>query len=135
MENASKALIMAGAVLIAIILISIGVYIISSQKGTIDSSKRLSDTMAIQTYNDSFTKYAGTQKGSVVKDLLDTIQTNNNSKGRKTVITVSYDIYSGSDVDTISGIKSNIIPAKSYKVDVAGYDANGYVTEIKISNP
>ena len=50
MENATKALIIAGAVLIAILLISIGILLINNNKGITDSatatSNQLSSTAA-----------------------------------------------------------------------------------------
>lgn len=46
MENASKALLIAGAILIVIVLISIGVLLINRTRGTINSAGNVSDTMA-----------------------------------------------------------------------------------------
>ena len=60
MENASKALIIAGAILVAILLISIGVIVINSTGNMQDQVKDSSDSMAIQTFNAQFTPYDGT---------------------------------------------------------------------------
>lgn len=49
MENASKALLIAGAVLIVIVLISIGVLLINRTRGTINSAGDVSDQMAQST--------------------------------------------------------------------------------------
>ena len=43
MENASKALIIAGAILIAILLISIGILIVNSNKGMVSSANEVSE--------------------------------------------------------------------------------------------
>ena len=128
MENASKALIMAGAVLIAIVLISIGVYIISSQQGVIDQSEESSEVLQIKTYNATFEKYGGTIKGSEVKNLLVDIQTNNNRNAGKQ-ITITY----GTESD-INGIRNLIRPNKNYEIDLVGYDADGYVNAITITD-
>lgn len=45
MENASKALIIAGAILISILLISLGIIMFNSSKGTSDQAKNASATM------------------------------------------------------------------------------------------
>lgn len=45
MENASKALIIAGAILISILLISLGIIMFNSSKGTTDQAKETSNVM------------------------------------------------------------------------------------------
>ena len=62
MENASKALIIAGAILLAILLISLGIMIFNQAQDTVNNSGM---TQAeITTFNNKFLKYEGTQKGS-----------------------------------------------------------------------
>ena len=46
MENATKALIIAGAVLVSILLISIGILLINNNKGITNSASNLSDGMS-----------------------------------------------------------------------------------------
>ena len=46
MENANKALIIAGAILIAILLIALALYIFNSGKGTTDQAQILGSTMS-----------------------------------------------------------------------------------------
>ena len=57
MENATKALLIAGAILIAILLITIGIKILNSTKGTVDSSQATMDATAITTFNSQFTGF------------------------------------------------------------------------------
>ena len=45
MENASKALIIAGSILISILLISLGIIMFNSSKGTTDQAKETSNVM------------------------------------------------------------------------------------------
>ena len=54
MENASKALIMAGAVLIAIMIVTIGVYLVGELGKTSDSYVQQLDTVELQKYNSNF---------------------------------------------------------------------------------
>ena len=76
MENASKALIIAGAILVSILIISFGVIIINKAKGPLED-----DTigqMSIDTFNSRFTSYEGTKvSGAQVKNLVDAIEANN----------------------------------------------------------
>ena len=75
MENASKALIIAGAILLAILLISLGIMIYNQAQSATDGSG-MSDA-EISTFNSKFTKYEGDQKGPVVKTLINEIDVNN----------------------------------------------------------
>lgn len=77
MENASKALIIAGAILLAILLISLGIYIFNQASDTINKSGM---TQAeTKTFNQNFTKYEGKQKGSAIRSMVQDVLANNNS--------------------------------------------------------
>ncbi len=75
MENASKALIIAGAILLAILLISLGIMIFSQAQDTVSNSG-MSDADR-QSFNNRFLKYEGKQKGTVVKALLNEVIASN----------------------------------------------------------
>ena len=77
MENASKALIIAAAILIAIVLITLGVYVIGVGQNQIKNSG-MSD-IEITAFNQKFTKYEGSQKGSAIRTLVQEVMSNNNS--------------------------------------------------------
>ena len=74
MENASKALIIAGAILLAILLISLGIMIFNQAQDTVNNSGM--SQAEISAFNNQFLKYEGTQKGSVVKSLISEAITN-----------------------------------------------------------
>lgn len=77
MENASKALLIAGAILLAILLISLGIMIFNTASDTITSSG-MSD-MQQTTFNQKFEKYEGAQKGSAIRSLVQEVMANNNN--------------------------------------------------------
>ena len=58
MENASKALIMAGAILIAVAIVGIGIYIFSSSNALTNDAVDQIDTIAVQMFNNTFYQYA-----------------------------------------------------------------------------
>lgn len=64
MENASKALIIAGAILLAILLISLGIMIFSNAQGAIGDGG-MTDAQKT-TFNGKFTKYQGDITGAEV---------------------------------------------------------------------
>lgn len=88
MENATKALLIAAAVLVAILIISFGL-VIYNKSTTVTDSADLTATQ-IQAQNEKFAKYEGeNQRGSVVNALLETVLTNNTtatSEGAKVTV-------------------------------------------------
>ena len=75
MENASKALIIAGAILLAILLISFGIMIFNQAQDTVNNSGMSQAEM--QMFNNKFLKYEGTKKGSEVKALVNEVIASN----------------------------------------------------------
>ncbi len=75
MENASKALIIAGAILLAIAIIGIGMYVFQIATSTIGQANMTGQE--IDAYNAEFVKYQGLQTGSTVKALCDSVRTHN----------------------------------------------------------
>lgn len=76
MENASKALIIAGAILLAILLISLGIMIFNQAQSAINGSG-MSDAQ-LSAFNQKFTKYNGKQKGSEIRAMVQEVMSNNN---------------------------------------------------------
>lgn len=80
MENATKALLIAAAVLIAILIISLGVVIYTKASEAVQGSLDMSEYQ-IQQFNEKFRKYEGTSKsGADVNALLQTVFNHNNSQ-------------------------------------------------------
>ncbi len=79
MENASKALIIAGAILLSILLISMGIIVYRNASSTINSAD-MSETET-QTFNGKFTPYLGTNiTANQVYTLCESVQTSNQSE-------------------------------------------------------
>ena len=57
MENASKALLIAGAVLLVIAIIGIGMYILQSTSGIQDQATQSMSELEIQNFNQKFDKF------------------------------------------------------------------------------
>lgn len=124
MENASKALIMGGAVLIAILIISVGIVIFSSTDRVTDHSKEIGDLAAVEAYNNQFSKYCGDNViGSEVINLINFVGT--------------YSARNGS-APTLTGTTTEIKTAKRYKVSITKRETNGEdagkITEINIQS-
>ena len=59
MENASQALIIAGTILIALIILSIGVYLVSNYRQVGESYEQTKEITEITKFNANFTKFEG----------------------------------------------------------------------------
>lgn len=78
MENASKALIIAGAILLAILIISLGILIFNQAQDTVGSVNM--DEQEIMAFNNKFTQYEGDSvRGSQVNALAQAVLANNQS--------------------------------------------------------
>lgn len=130
MENASKALIIAGAILLAILLISLGILIFNQAQDTVNNSGM--SQAEITAFNNKFLKYEGKQKGSVVKSMInEVIASNSDASNANRKITVN-----NSDPAPSSGVSesspSKFDSGKTYNV-VLVYGSNGIVTNINVT--
>ncbi len=130
MENASKALIIAGAILLAILLISLGIIIFSQAQDTVNNSGM---TQAeLQTFNEQFLKYEGERKGTVVKSMMQEVFAVNANGSENTVqvlkgASATDTTGTGSALTSTSGIDSS----HDYQVTL-GYSTDGRVNKIII---
>lgn len=127
MENASKALIIAGAILLAILLISLGIFIFNQAQDTISNSGM--SQAEVNAFNNKFVKYEGQQKGSVVRSLLQEVVASNNDENLKNDgVAITIEGNSGATATSSSGI----VNTKKYNILITGYDTKGRVNKIKI---
>ena len=140
MDNASKALIMAGAILIAVALVSLGVYLYQSAANSVTDSSAWMDSAKVETQNAKFEKYAGTNvKGPEVKSLIRAVGTFNANEiwPSEIDITLKYKNTAGSLVTTSgdSATLANFVNDRAYHtVTMSEYDGTyGYLTKIVIS--
>ena len=135
MENASKALIIAGAILLAILLITLGIYIFQQAQSTVNNSGM--SQAEIQTFNSQFTKYEGEKiKGSSVKSLIQEVNVNNSqdeSNEHQITVTGVTASASGSEAGYNQYLTSGIKNTKTYTVKITKYGTNGRIITIEVS--
>ena len=134
MENASKALIIAGAILLAILIISLGILIYNQAAGIVNSNS-MSDVEITQ-FNAQFTQYQGTQSGTTVRALLQEVLSNNMTQDdvdRKVEVTGAVTM----DKNASSAPINSITTGGSYTVTcnygTSGAANAGLVTSITIT--
>lgn len=76
MENASKALIIAGAILLSILIIAIGMYIYNSSTNSIYSAADQISAQDQEAFNSQWTSYEEAQPGASVKSMISRLISN-----------------------------------------------------------
>ena len=135
MENASKALLIAGSVLIVILLIAVGVRVFNSTQGTTDSVETTMNSTEVATFNSKFTAYIGKNKSRAnAISLLNLIVANNSTNQRKVYVSI---VESGTTQGAalknsdLSNILNKSLTKEKYNIE-SDYDTNGYINLIRI---
>ena len=149
MENASKALIIAGAILLSILIIGLGMTIYQKAAGAMDGAD-LGGTQ-VQTYNAEFENYRGTQTGANTRALVQSIQSHNRTNSDDITLQINVSLENGGQQTNTPADKSSTVeepesnPATiatsaikaGWNYDVqftyskAGYITHCYITPLK----
>lgn len=141
MENASKALIIAGAILLSILIIGLGMFIYQMASGAMENVNM--DADKIRAYNSPFLAYEGTNvSGTQARALCDTVRNHNNAHltdpsqqvvlMNSTAVGVTTAPEENVEVSTITTVKTSLRAGKTYTVDF-GYDSKtGYIVAVGI---
>lgn len=137
MENASKALLIAGAILVCILLIGIGMLVYTSTQGTISEAVAQMSSQEKDIFNSQFEQYAGTRvNGSSVKALLQKVRSNNSANkdidGKVITVTSDGTTNVNTDNDGVVGDFTNLNTARNYEVKVTDTNSDGLVDTIEI---
>ena len=130
MENASKALIIAGAILISILLISVGIIVMNAINDPISQAGSSAESQAIEIFNSKFTAYIGSDLDyNAVKSLFTTVTSVNGSADVQADQTNRKITYNGG-INSVAQIKRN----ETYDVEITDAKGNdGYYDTIKIT--
>ena len=140
MENASKALIIAGAILISIVIISLGVFIFSKWRDTVMNNNDIDD-QARMSFNSEITPYLGKKiVGAQVNSLIQKAIAINNiairNKDTVKVIKITY-----TNENKVLKVEGNSLKRGLTRVDAVKYyivngefDDNGLITDITITD-
>ena len=136
MENASKALIIAGAILLAILIISLGIMIYNQASGVVNNNAM--SEVDISTFNNKFTQYEGTNvRGAQVKALLQQIATNNvtyqDDTSRQVAVKIGSGEGEGQKITNASTLAATINTGKTYNVSSTTDGKTGLIKNINIA--
>ena len=133
MDNASKALIMAGAILIAVALVSLGVYLYQSAAGKVSDGTRQVDASQMLMLNSEIEKFEGIIKGSELKQLVRLINADHKNQVFPTNLTITDSSSAGIAIPT-SGDSYSVGSTRdsaNYTIGIE-YSADGWVTGVTV---
>ena len=148
MENASKALIIAGAILLSILIISLGIMVFQNAQGTIQDANL--NTQEAQTFNNNIIPYCGNNKSNAdMNGLVQAIAASNgaqlnltdknyigltvNVNGNTSYVTGYTAAITVDDLEDGSGANyPSFSPGITYSASY-GTGANGYVNSVTIN--
>ena len=133
MENATKALLIAAAVLIAIIINSLGVYVVTLAQNQMKGAETGLNEVEIQSFNATYKSYEGTSvSGTKVKALVESVYNHNlteTDESRKIqLIKSGGEVLMAIDATTKPVIKTG----KRYEVTCVPEKKSGLITKIQI---
>lgn len=137
MENASKALIIAGAILLSVLIISLGIMVFQNAKNTVGSTNL--SKQEIETFNSQWQAYEGTNKtASEVRTMIQAVIANNAAEeksgtGRKIQVTDNGTaVTTATTPTTNSSLATSLTNSKTYTISL-GYGTNGLVVGISFN--
>lgn len=130
MENASKALVIAGAILISILLITLGIIVYNGSRSTIDSGMSSMDETTITMTNSKLSQYVGDNVSATQIRALQSQVDTANKKNSVKVNLYSYTEATPTGTTAFTGAESG----KTYtvKIPANSYNSQGYITSIYI---
>ena len=145
MENASKALIIAGAILLSIFIIGLVMFIYQQAAGAMEGVNM--NSQEVQAYNSQFLNYEGQRNGASVRALCDLVRNHNNSNANDTSLQIGI-VYGQKGVEKtedniddevtyaqVTEVKNDIKSGKTYNVALSaaksGKIINITITDVK----
>ena len=130
MENASKALIIAGAILLSILIIGLGMLVFNQAKEALSGANLDSEKAAA--FNSKFLEYCGTNiTGVQLKNLVDLVRDNNTTVATTENPTIT--LAGKSAAADLASYRNGIKNTTRYTVTATTYDTAGRITTITVT--
>lgn len=149
MENGSKALLIAGAILLVVVIIGIGMAVMNNANTSVNDSMSSMSTQEIDAYNAKYAMYEGEQSGANIKSLVGILISNSNANKDEIskIPGMSLENMSSEVINTgvpeeagnvsayvrvLENIRTSVQTKHKYWVEMS-YQSNGLVDYINIS--
>lgn len=131
MENATKALLIAGGVLIAILIITLLISVLQSTGKVSKQYNQAISSEQIATFNSNFTKYIG--KDLTIHDVVTICNFAQQNSTYKVNVPTGYNTNKISDDLKVRA--DNPGQMNIYQIKIDEYDASGYISKISFTGP
>lgn len=125
MENASKALIIAGAILLSILLISLGIIVVNNTRTTIDKANV--NQQEVATFNSHFEPYVGNKRS--MSDVRAVAAAVFSSNGAQKTNATDHTVELYNDTTKKTSMPTDLENGKTYTISV-DYNESGYVNKV-----
>ena len=128
MENASKALVIAGAIILVIVLITLGYNVIKNNSDIINNGN--TDQAQVEAFNSEFESYAGSgKKASDVRNLCSKVFAKNGTE-TKNHTNHTIELIHGTAITTMP---TNLDNGVNYTISLEYDQSTGYINRIRIT--
>lgn len=133
MENATKALLIAAAVLIAILVISLGIVVYNKASEAVNTGGDLTEYQT-QQFNEKFTKYAGESvTGSDVNAMLQTVFNHNNAQPDTSTCVKVEGAATVDSSNTLTALPTKVNTGARYSISVSVDSKTKLVNKITVT--
>ena len=137
MDNASKALIIAGGVLLAILVISVALYLFAGVRGFADAMNIHAEVSAVESFNRYYQSFESKITGIDVVNICNKVMNDQKNGHDIDCSAISNGLYNNlnrqSDDAIENGSEKAELKAKKFNFSISRYDSDGYITYISIN--
>ena len=137
MDNVSKALIIAGGVLLAIMIISVALYLFAGVRGFANAMNIHAEVSAIESFNRYYQSFDSKITGIDVVNSCNKVVNDQKNGHDITCNAINSGLYSNlnkqSDDAINNGSEKPDLKSKKYSFSISKYDVDGYITNISIN--
>lgn len=123
MENASKALIIAGGILITVMVITLCMYLFTSARGVADASEKRLQVSQIEGFNRFFVNYPNEITGLDVYNIIGKCEDINNTASSLGTVTWSGEVK--------ANVTATVDFEKKYRYEYEDTDGDGLIDEVR----
>ena len=144
MENATKALLIAGSVLIAILLIAVGLRVFNSTRGTTEAAQTTMNATEVSMFNNKFIPYIGNKKTKADAISLINLAIANNSTSNNKIQLIIYAVNDSGEGQAstfgsdslkslaLQKVQKDISDTAKVKISIYSTDNQGRISTIEI---
>lgn len=136
MDNVSKALIIAGGILLAILIISVALYLFAGIRGFASAQNTNAEVSAVESFNRYYQSFDSKITGIDVVNICNKV-VNDQKNGHDINCSAIGNLYNNLNNQVEDAIKNGTekpdLKSKKYSFSISKYDADGYITYISIN--